>query len=118
MIDTGAPFTTLSRTLADEVRIPDPDPPRGLLHSGGGAIRSYFARIPLISCGDLELLDVPVFAVDFAEWNRLEHDSYGVNLGGILGADVLELLGARIDYRDKVLVIAPHENHDAEHRMQ
>jgi len=36
--------------------------------------------------------------------------SFGKLYGGILGADVLELLGARIDYQEKVLVISPRND--------
>jgi hypothetical protein len=110
MIDTGAPFTLLSRTLVDGVQHPDANPPKALLYGHGGAVKSYFARVPLISCGDLELVDVPVFAVDFTDWNRLEMAHYEAEIGGILGSDLLELLGAQIDYRGKLLVITPNEN--------
>lgn len=105
MVDTGATLTVIDEQVLKTEKIEMLQAPDDLLYGGGGASQSFVARLPKLDLGECSLDDMPVFATDYREWNRREKAAQKMEIGGILGSEILKLLNARIDYQAGTLVI-------------
>lgn len=116
LVDTGATATICDERVISEIRIATMAAPFGILWGGGGGTKSSVARIPAMQIGDTHILDCPVFVQNLDDWNKREIATQKRRIDGILGSELMELLGVQIDYRSHTMQIQkPYNNSTQRH---
>lgn len=102
LLDTGAP-TIVSVAVARDEGIATIPLARGTLYGGGGANSGSAGIIEKLSIRGVVISRLPAFFTDLTDWNARELAAQQHQIDGILGADLLEFLGASIDYTTNTL---------------
>jgi len=99
VVDTGAWSTTISPEAAREVTKVDLNTNMQIVGLNGAVAKPYVAETLDIRFGGISKheLGVPAFSMD------LLSASTGMQISGLLGADILEELTVHIDYRDGLM---------------
>jgi predicted aspartyl protease len=116
LVDTGATATICDEQVISEAKIATMAAPFGTLWGGGGGVKSSVARIPTLQIGNTHILDCPVFVQNLDDWNKREVATQKRRIDGILGSELMELLGVQIDYRSHTMQIQkPYNNSSQRH---
>jgi predicted aspartyl protease len=103
-LDTGAEYTTLDEGFARKLNLRSEN--LNLLAIGNGSIGHHRARVALVSklqIGEQMVRNYPLSVVDLKYWEQGEHNTFGDDILGLLGYDVLASRGALIDLRGQRL---------------
>lgn len=99
MLDTGARFSYLDLSRADEFKIKELN--REEAKRIGGCDDLPLFKFDSVGVGDLTLFDQDVLGISLSPLNKFE----GTNLDGILGYDFLRRFVVEIDYVNQILTI-------------
>lgn len=105
LLDTGAVTTIVSAAVARDEDIVTIPVARGTLYGGGGASSASAGLIEELRAAGLVISRLPAFFADLADWNARELAAQHKKIDGIMGSDLLEYLGASIDYTTNTLRI-------------
>jgi predicted aspartyl protease len=99
LVDTGAQLTSLDQTLADRLKLPQQDIPgqtMGLLD--GTQVPLRFASVERLDVGSISIAQRKATLMPMAKLNEWRREKGYPPWAGLLGAEVLQELGAVIDF--------------------
>jgi predicted aspartyl protease len=96
IIDTGTAPSILNSRIAKKLQLPLTST---VLLSVGRQVRTDRTVLPELDLGPIHVDALPVNVMDLSQWEK----NLGVEVGGLLGMDVLGRASFRLDYSQKVL---------------
>lgn len=104
VVDTGAPNTSLDLATARRLGLklsPGIEAPTAI----DAKLSFQIAELPDLRVGSVRRSRTPILVADWSPIVRRLKEVYGVDIDGILGADLLDAYGAVIDYRTRTLYL-------------
>ena len=99
VLDTGATFTCVDRSLADELKLPDWSGPLGTVVITGGEGQMGFVKIDMLEVGDTaKASELVACKLDLS---RMQPPGFGIK--GLVGLNFLKSYRVTIDFERKSL---------------